>query len=69
MVYSIASTRLQDLTQKEAITKIPKIISGPLSEPTFILGLLFIFIVMFAPGGLSGAYYRARFKYLNRNAK
>ena len=69
MVYSIASTRLQDLTQKEAITKIPKIISGPLSEPTFILGLLFIFIVMFAPGGLSGAYYRARFKYLNRKAK
>lgn len=69
MVYSIASTRLQDLTQNDALNKIPKVISGPLSEPTFLLGLIFILIVMFAPGGLSGAYYRARFKYLNRHAK
>ncbi len=69
MVYSIASTRLQDLTQNDALHKIPKVISGPLSEPTFLLGLIFILIVMFAPGGLSGAYYRARFKYLNRHAK
>jgi branched-chain amino acid transport system permease protein len=69
MIYSIASTRLQDLNQAELVGKLPKIISGPLSEPTFILGLIFILIVMFAPGGLSGAYYRARFKYLNRNTK
>jgi hypothetical protein len=30
------------------------------------LGLIFIFIVMFAPGGLSGAYYRLRMKALAR---
>lgn len=68
ILYSIASTRLQDLNQGKALASLPKIISGPLSEPAFILGLLFIFIVMFAPGGLSGAYYRLRMRYLQRKA-
>lgn len=66
ILYSIASTRLQDLNQGKALASLPKIISGPVSEPAFILGLLFIFIVMFAPGGLSGAYYRLRMRYLQR---
>jgi len=66
IIYSVASTRLQDLNQGETLDSLPTFISGPLSEPTFILGLIFIFIVMFAPGGLSGAYYRARIKYLQR---
>lgn len=61
-LYSIASTRLQDLNQAEKFASMPKIISGPLSEPTFILGLAFILIVMFAPGGLSGAYYRLKMR-------
>ncbi len=69
IIYSVASTRLADLSQSSALNSIPKIIKGPLSEPTFTLGLIFIFIVMFAPGGLSGAYYRLRFKYLNRERK
>ena len=69
IIYSIASTRLQDLSQSTALDSIPKFIKGPLSEPTFSLGLIFIFIVMFAPGGISGAYYRLRFKYLNRVRK
>jgi branched-chain amino acid transport system permease protein len=69
IIYSVASTRLQDLNQGSALGSLPKIISGPLSEPAFILGLLFIFIVIFAPGGLSGAYYRLRLKYLQRKSR
>jgi branched-chain amino acid transport system permease protein len=72
MIYSIASYRLQDLNQGELIGDLPKVISGPLAEPTFILGIIFILIVMFAPGGISGAYYRARLKYVTKkidNAK
>jgi branched-chain amino acid transport system permease protein len=69
IIYSVATTRLQDLNQGNALGSLPKIIGGPLSEPAFILGLLFIFIVMFAPGGLSGAYYRLRVKYLQRKAR
>ena len=66
IIYSVASTRLQDLSQTTALHSVPKIISGPLSEPTFTLGLLFIFVVMFAPGGLSGAYYALRLKVISR---
>lgn len=69
IIYSIASTRLQDLNQGKALAALPKVISGPLSEPAFILGLLFIFIVMFAPGGLSGAYYRLRMRFLRGQAE
>lgn len=69
ILYSIASTRLQDLNQGNVLSSLPKFISGPLSEPAFILGLLFILIVMFAPGGLSGAYYRLRLRYLQRKAE
>jgi len=33
-----------------------------------LLGLIFILIVMFSPGGLSGAYYRLRLKALTRKS-
>jgi branched-chain amino acid transport system permease protein len=65
-LYSVLSTRLNALSQGSAFDSLPGFISGPLSEPAFTLGLIFILIVMFAPGGISGAYYRARFKYLNK---
>jgi branched-chain amino acid transport system permease protein len=66
ILYSVLSTRLNVLSQSSAFDSLPGFISGPLSEPAFTLGLIFILIVMFAPGGISGAYYRARFKYLNK---
>ena len=66
--YSIASTRMQDLTQQEAFTSIPKWIGGPIAEPALLLGIIFIFIVMFAPGGLSSAYYRLRLRALTRKS-
>lgn len=58
--YSIATTRMQDLTQQPFFKNLPKVIGGPLSEPTLTLGVLFILVVMFSPGGLSGAYYKLR---------
>jgi len=67
ILYSVLSTRLNAISQGTAFDSLPNFISGPLSEPAFTLGLIFILIVMFAPGGISGAYYRARFKYLNKN--
>lgn len=66
ILYSVLSTRLNVLSQSSAFDSLPSFISGPLSEPAFTLGLIFVLIVMFAPGGISGAYYRARFKYLNK---
>jgi branched-chain amino acid transport system permease protein len=66
--YSFASTRMQDLTQQESFKSIPKWIGGPIAEPALLLGLIFILIVMFSPGGLSGAYYRLRLKALTRKS-
>lgn len=66
--YSFASTRMQDLTQQESFKSIPKWIGGPIAEPALLLGLIFILIVMFSPGGLSGAYYRIRLKVLARKS-
>lgn len=66
ILYSVLSTRLNALSQGSTFDSLPGFISGPLSEPAFTLGLIFILIVMFAPGGISGAYYRARYKYLNK---
>ncbi len=66
--YSFASTRMQDLTQQESFKSIPKWIGGPIAEPALLLGFIFILIVMFSPGGLSGAYYRLRLKALTRKS-
>ena len=66
--YSFASTRMQDLTQQESFKSIPEWIGGPIAEPALLLGIVFILIVMFAPGGLSGAYYRLRLRALTRKS-
>lgn len=64
--YSYLTTRMQDLTSNGSLHKLPKWFSGPLSEPTFTLGIIFILVVMFAPGGLSGAFYRLRAKVISK---
>jgi len=69
VIYSVAQTRLQDLTQSGFLDSLPRFIGGPLEEPVFLLGLIFIFIVMFSPGGISGAYYRIRGRFLANKAR
>ena len=66
ILYSISTTRMQDLTQNSIFKDLPKAIGGPLSEPALTLGILFILVVMFAPGGLSGAYYKLRARAISK---
>lgn len=66
ILYSISTTRMQDLTQNSFFKDLPKAIGGPLSEPALTLGVLFILVVMFAPGGLSGAYYKLRARAISK---
>ena len=53
LVYTYLNHRLTDLAGSSEVASLPKVLRTPLQEPLFILGLLFILVVYFAPGGLA----------------
>lgn len=52
-VYGILDLRLSAVATSQTIKSLPHWLSGPLSEPLFVLGVIFVLLVLFAPGGLS----------------
>jgi branched-chain amino acid transport system permease protein len=62
LIYVILEQRLTTLDTQGALAGLPEWIGGPMSEPAFILGVIFILVVMFSPGGIAGALYRLRLK-------
>ncbi|HEU4806953.1 MAG TPA: branched-chain amino acid ABC transporter permease, partial [Homoserinimonas sp.] len=54
IVYTILDQRLTTLASSDVIEGLPAVLRIPLSEPLFILGTLFILVVLFLPGGLAG---------------
>ncbi|WP_238146722.1 branched-chain amino acid ABC transporter permease [Ornithinimicrobium murale] len=65
-VYVILSQRLAVLAQSSAIDDLPAVLAIPLSEPMFILGTIFILVVLFLPGGLAALGLRARALFSRR---
>ncbi len=63
-VYVLLDNRLQELSTSEVVAGLPAVLRVPLSQPLFVLGLLFVLVVYFAPGGLAaiGARVRARLR-------
>jgi branched-chain amino acid transport system permease protein len=53
VIYTYLDHRLADLAGSSEIASLPSVLRTPLQEPLFILGLLFILAVYFAPGGLA----------------
>lgn len=65
-VYVILSQRLAVLAQSSTIHDLPAVLRIPLSEPMFILGTIFVLVVMFVPGGLSALGLRVRALFSRR---
>ena len=53
IVYEYLDFRLVDLANATALQGLPAFVRVPLSEPLFILGVLFIILVLFVPGGFA----------------
>ncbi len=58
IVYTLLDQRLAALASSDVIAGLPDVLRIPLSEPLFILGMLFVLVVMFAPGGIVGIAHR-----------
>lgn len=54
-VYIVLTQRLAVLASSDWIGDLPAVLRIPLSEPMFILGSLFVLVVLFVPGGIAGA--------------
>ncbi len=59
-LYQYLDQRLVALASSDAVTSLPGWLRAPLGEPLFILGALFIALVLFFPGGIAGAVTRVR---------
>lgn len=53
-LYTFLDFRLTDWADSGAVRALPGVLRVPLSEPLFVLGTLFILLVLFLPGGLAG---------------
>jgi branched-chain amino acid transport system permease protein len=53
VLYTYANHRLGDLSSSHAVSSLPSILRTPMQQPLFVLGVLFILVVFFVPGGLT----------------
>jgi branched-chain amino acid transport system permease protein len=59
VLYTLADERLGVLASSGSVGSLPAVLRVPLSQPTFLLGALFVVVVLFLPGGLTGTISRA----------
>ena len=65
-LYVLLDNRLQELSTSETIAGLPAVLRVPLSQPVFVLGLLFVLVVYFAPGGIAAIGGRVRARWVAR---
>jgi branched-chain amino acid transport system permease protein len=56
VIYTLLNQRLTIVAHSDAVESLPGVLRVPLSEPMFLLGTLFVLVVLFLPGGLAGTF-------------
>ena len=60
ILYTYLNDRLTAIGSSSAVEGLPHVLRTPLEQPLFLLGVIFILIVVFFPGGLAGLVSRGR---------
>lgn len=58
--YHYLDDRLTALSGTAFVQDLPAVLRAPLSQPLFLLGAIFIIVVLFLPGGVAGIVERSR---------
>src|SRR5205085_1155341 len=66
ILYTYLDNRLGAIGDSSTVHGLPGVLNTPLSQPLFLLGAIFILIVIFLPGGLAGIAARGRPRGLGR---
>lgn len=67
VLYTYLDHRLAALGTSDVVADLPQAVRAPLSEPLFVLGVLFVAVVYFLPGGLAGLPARLRSRRSERS--
>lgn len=59
-VYVLLEQRLPVLASSESVQGLPDVVRIPLSEPQLLLGVVFIALIFFLPGGIAGMFAKLR---------
>jgi branched-chain amino acid transport system permease protein len=66
ILYTYVNDRLVAIGNSSTVEGLPHAVRTPIEQPLFLLGVIFILIVVFLPGGLAGVVVRGRASGLRR---
>jgi branched-chain amino acid transport system permease protein len=69
VVYVYLQQWLLKIAAEPSFASLPGPLRAPLSQPEFLLGILFIIFILFAPGGIAGLAARARARITMRSRR